>query len=178
MIILLPRILSIFSQPLTGQFLFNKVFYINYFILVIKLDRMKKLTCILFALCILFAACNSKAKEDAAEKDGYEKAKESLEDKEKKNPASFIKVTSKDKHNLIGQTVIKGTVNNNAKICVYKDIELELSFFSKTGVLLEKDIEIIYEVVEPGKSADFKTKYFAPKGTDSVGIKVLAAKVN
>ncbi|MBL0356979.1 MAG: hypothetical protein IPP72_08870 [Chitinophagaceae bacterium] len=139
---------------------------------------MKKLTCVLLTLSILFTACNSKAKQEATEKDGYEKAKESLEEKEKKNPVAFIKVTSKDKHNLIGQTVIKGTVNNNAKICVYKDVELELSFFSKTGVLLEKDVEKIYEVIEPGKSADFKTKYFAPKGTDSVGIKVLGAKVN
>jgi uncharacterized lipoprotein len=138
---------------------------------------MKKLTGILITLSILLAACNSKAKTEAAEKDGYEKAKESLEEKEKKNPVAFIIVTSKDKHNLIGQTVIKGTVSNNAKICVYKDVDLELSFFSKTGVLLEKDNETIYEVVEPGKSADFKTKYFAPKGTDSVAIKVVGAKI-
>jgi len=139
---------------------------------------MKKLSCALLILSILFAACKSKAKEEEAKKDGYEKAKESLEETEKKNPVAFIKVSSKDKHNLIGQTVIKGTVSNNAKICVYKDVELELSFFSKTGVLLEKDVEKVYEVIEPGKSADFKTKYFAPKGTDSVGIKVLGAKVN
>ena len=139
---------------------------------------MKKLTCILFTLSILFTACKSKTKEEAAEKDVYEKAKESLEEREKKNPVAFITVSSKDKHNLIGQTVIKGTVNNNAKVCVYKDVELELSFISKTGVLLEKDVEKIYEVIEPGKSADFKTKYFAPKGTDSVGIKVIGAKVN
>ena len=127
---------------------------------------------------VLFNACNSKAKNEVAEKDGYEKAKESLKEKEKKNPSLFLKVTSKDKHNLIGQMVIKGTIDNNAKLCVYKDVELELSFFSKTGVLLEKDNEKIYEVIEPGKSADFKTKYFAPKGTDSVGIRVLGAKVN
>lgn len=126
----------------------------------------------------LFVACQSKAEKEKVEKDSYEQAKESLEEREKKNPVAFISVTSKDKHNLIGQTVIKGAVHNNAKIAVYKDVELELSFFSKTGVLLEKDSEKIYELIEPGKSADFKTKYFAPKGTDSVGIKVLGAKVN
>jgi hypothetical protein len=62
---------------------------------------------------------------------------------------------------------------------VYKrqDVELELSFFSKTGVLLEKDNETVYEMIEPGKSADFKSKYFAPKGTDSVAIKIVGAKV-
>lgn len=139
---------------------------------------MKKLLGLIVVGSVLFAACQSKAEKETTEKENYEKAKESLEEREKKNPVAFISVTSKDKHNLIGQTVIKGTVNNNAKVCVYKDVELELSFFSKTGVLLEKDNEKIYEVIEPGKSADFKTKYFAPKGTDSVGIKVIGANVN
>lgn len=139
---------------------------------------MKKITALLFFTSILLISCKSKAKTEAAEKESYEKAKESLEEKEKKNPVAFLKVTSKDKRNLIGQTVIRGTVNNNARVCVYKDVELELSFFSKTGVLLEKDSETLYEVIDPGKSADFKSKYFAPKGTDSVGIRVLNAKVN
>lgn len=139
---------------------------------------MKKVLTLVTILTVFLISCKSKAKTEAAEKDSYEKAKESLKEKEKKNPTAFLKVSSKDKHNLIGQTVIKGTVVNAAKVCVYKDIELELSFFSKTGVLLEKDNETVYEAIEPGKSADFKSKYFAPKGTDSVGIKIVGAKTN
>ena len=139
---------------------------------------MKKTLTIATALIVFFTACNSHQKNDTAEKENYEKAKESLEEKEKKNPVSFLSVSSKDKHNLIGQTVIKGSITNNAKVCIYKDVQVELSFFSKTKVLLEKDTETIYEVIDPGKSADFKTKYFAPKGTDSVGIKILGAKTN
>lgn len=143
-----------------------------------KIYLMKKLRCLIVITAVALSSCQSKAEKEKAAEDTYEKAKESLEEREKKNPVEFITVTSKDKHNLIGQTVIKGTVYNKAKVCVYKDVELELSFFSKTGVLLEKDSEKVYEVIEPGKSADFKTKYFAPKGTDSVGIKVTGAKVN
>ena len=138
---------------------------------------MKKLVTLILILSVTLMCCKSKTKIEAAEKDKYEKAKESLAEREKKNPRSFLKVSGKDKHNLIGQTVIKGVVVNDAKVCVYKDVELELSFFSKTGVLLEKDSETIYEVIEPGKSADFKSKYFAPKGTDSVAIKIVGAKV-
>lgn len=138
---------------------------------------MKNTLLLLFMCIITLSACSSKASKEAKEKDSYEKAKESLEEREKKNPLAFITISSKDKHNLIGQTVIKGSINNKAKVCSYKDVQLELSFFSKTGVLLEKDNETVYEIIEPGKSADFKTKYFAPKGTDSVGIKVLSAKV-
>jgi hypothetical protein len=142
-----------------------------------KIFKMKKLVGFLLLATVAFTACNNTAKDEAAEKDSYEKTKETLAEKEKKNPVAFIKVDSKDKHNLLGQTVIKGTISNNAKVCSYKDVQLELSFFSKTSVLLEKDNETVYEAIEPGKSAEFKTKYFAPKGTDSVGIRVVGAKV-
>lgn len=139
---------------------------------------MKKLLCLITITAFILSGCQSKAEKEKVAEETYEKAKESLEEREKKNPVEFISVTSKDKHNLIGQTVIKGAVHNKAKVCTYKDVELELSFFSKTGVLLEKDSEKVYEVIEPGKSAEFKTKYFAPKGTDSVALKVVGAKVN
>ena len=122
------------------------------------------------------SACNSNDKTAAQEKDSYEKTKETLEEKEKKNPAKFLSVTSKDKHNLLGQTVIKGTITNNAKIVTFKDVELELSFYSKTGTFLEKDNETIYDAIAPGNSNSFKTKYFAPKGTDSIAIVVKSAK--
>jgi hypothetical protein len=128
-----------------------------------------------FIVSVILFSCNSKADKAASDKNEYEKAKESIEEKERKNPVAFLKVDSKDKHNLLGQTVIKGTISNNAKICTYADVEIELSFISKTGTLLEKDKETIYEIVSPGKEVAFKTKYFAPKGTETVNIKVLGA---
>ena len=95
---------------------------------------------------------------------------------EQKNPALFITVSGRDKRNLIGQTVVKGTLTNIAKVSSFKDVDLELSFYSKTGAMLEKDKETIYETLAPGDSKNFKTKYFAPKGTDSVALKVTGAK--
>ncbi|MBC7507230.1 MAG: hypothetical protein H7320_00545 [Ferruginibacter sp.] len=138
---------------------------------------MKKIAGIVIAAIIFLSACENKAKEAATEKENYQKATETLLEKERKNPLAFLSVNSHDKHNLLGQTVIKGNVNNTAKVCTYKDVQLELSFFSKTGTLLEKANETIYDNIAPGKSADFKSKYFAPKGTDSVGIKVRGAKI-
>lgn len=137
---------------------------------------MKNLVSLITALAIFFSACQSKAKDAAAETDSYEKTKKTLLEKEKKNPVSFIVVSSHNKHNLIGQTIIKATVANKAKICIYKDVQLELLFFSKTGALLEKGNETVYDAIAPGTSSNFKTKYFAPKGTDSVSIRVLSAK--
>ena len=88
-----------------------------------------------------------------------------------------LTVTGSDKHNLVGQTVIKGVVSNKATVAVYKDVDLQLDFYSKTGALLETDRETVYETIRPGQSKSFKTKYFAPKGSDSVGLKVLSAKI-
>ena len=128
-------------------------------------------------MSLLFFSCHSN-NDPAVEKENYQKAKETLEEKEKKNPVAFLSVSSRDKQNLIGQTVIKGSVFNNAKVCNYKDVRLELSFFSKTGTLLLKTDETVYDNIEPGKSVNFKSKEFAPKGADSVSIKVLGAKTS
>lgn len=123
-------------------------------------------------------ACSSSDKKTEKGKDKYEQTKENLEETEKKNPARFITVSGHDRRNFIGQTVVKGTITSKASVATYKDITIELSFYSKTGALLERDKEEIYESLSPGASIDFKSKYFAPKGTDSVALKVTGAKNN
>ncbi len=137
---------------------------------------MKKLVNSFVILSLVFSACNSTDKNPEKTKDKYEQTKETLAETERKNPALFLTVSSHDKRNIIGQTIVKGTLTNLAKVSSYKDIDVELFFYSKTGALLEKDHEIIYETLAPGTSTNFKTKYFAPKGTDSVALKVSGAK--
>jgi ABC-type Fe3+-hydroxamate transport system substrate-binding protein len=139
---------------------------------------MKKIIPGLIMATVFFAACssNEKSAEEKA-KDKYEQTKESMEQTEKKNPKRFLMVEGHDKRNLLGQTVIKGTITNKATVAKFKDVDVELTFFSKTGVLLEKDHEVVYETIAPGSSTNFKTKYFAPKGTDSVAMKIVGARV-
>ena len=139
---------------------------------------MKKIIPALIVLSVVFASCDGDEKaEEAKSKDKYEQTKETLEQTEKKNPKRFLTVEGSDRKNLIGQRVIKGTINNKATVASYKDIDIELSFYSETGALLEKDHEVIYETITAGNSTNFKTKYFAPKGTDSVVMKIAGAKV-
>jgi hypothetical protein len=131
------------------------------------------------AFTVAIISCNSadKTVSEKKEKDKYEQTKETLEETEKKNPKRFLTVElDKDKKNLIGQMVVKGEVKNNAKVAAYKDIEIEISYYSKTGTFLMSSNDVIYDVVKPGESANFKNKEFAPKGTDSVGLKIVGAK--
>lgn len=132
----------------------------------------------MFIPTIIMCACSTNSDTKAkSEKESYEITKEDLLKKEQKNPQYFLEVKGNNKKNILGQTVVKGSVSNNATIAVFKDLDLKLSFYSKTKALLETDKETIYETLGPGKSKDFKTKYFAPKGTDSVGLEVLGATV-
>ena len=138
---------------------------------------MKKILLIIASSIIIFSCNNNDLKKAENEKKSYEATKESLHEKEIKTPANFIAVTGHDRHNLLGQTVVKGTVLNKATVASYKDVDVKLDFYSKTGTLLETDKETVYEIIAPGQSKNFKTKYFAPKGTDSVALSVTAANV-
>jgi hypothetical protein len=139
---------------------------------------MKRSLFFLFVSSIIFFSCKSNGEKKAlTEKENYEITKKNLRDKEIKSPQIFLTVTGSDKHNLVGQMVIRGVVANKATVAVYKDVDLQLDFYSKTGALLETDKETVYETIHPGQSKSFKTKYFAPKGSDSVGLKILGAKV-
>ncbi len=137
---------------------------------------MKRMIALVFVSALIISACNSSDKKTDAVNDKYEQTKETLGETEKKNPARFLTVTGHDKKNLLGQTVVKGMLNNTAKVASYKDVQIKLSFYSKTKALLEEDVETVFETLAPGKSAEFKTKYFAPKGTDSVALKIVGAK--
>lgn len=131
---------------------------------------MQKLFSLLFFF--LMIACKDGKKDKDFDTNSYETVKETLAEKEKNNPSRFLIISNRDRKNIIGQTVVMGSISNKATVCWYKDVELRLSFFSKTGVKLDEGLETIYENIGPGKTVKFKTKYFAPKGTDSVAISV------
>ena len=136
---------------------------------------MKKIMLLYVLAGFFIISCNS-SDDEKKTANTYEKVKLTVEEIEKKNPERFLSATGYEKKNLIRQTVVKGTIVNNAKMVSFKDIDIKLSFYSKTGALLEEDHEMIYETIAPGDSKSFKTKFFAAKGTDSVAVKVVSAK--
>lgn len=138
---------------------------------------MKKIIPALIILGFVFAACGGDEKaDDKKDKDKYEQTKETLEETEKKNPRRFLSVDGYKKRNLIRETVVKGTITNKATVASYKDVDVEISFYSETGTLLLKDHEVVYKVIAPNSSEDFKYKTYAPKGSDSVSMKIVNAK--
>ena len=107
---------------------------------------MKKTGAILIIAMLSFSACSNKHDEKKTA-DTYEKGKLTVAEIEEKNPERFLAASGTNKRNLLGQTVVKGNIINHAKMVGFKDIDIKLSFYSKTGALLEEDREVIYETV-------------------------------
>lgn len=130
-------------------------------------------------LFIFLFSCSSSSPDSIKEQEkaSYEQAKNALLEKEQNNPVMFLSVIGGFKKNLIGQTVITGKISSSATVARYKDIDVKLDFYSETKTLLESDTETVYLEIKPGQTQSFKTKYFAPKGTDSVALVVRGAKI-
>lgn len=137
---------------------------------------MKAKPLIFLSFLFFFISCASESAKVDKEKESYQDTRALLLEKEKKNPKMFLNVKGNSHKNIVGQTVIKGKISSNSSIASYKDVELQFDFYSGTKALLESDKETIFIEVGPRNTVSFKSKYFAPKGTDSVAISVLGAK--
>lgn len=130
----------------------------------------------LFGITVFFA-CSDKDEKISLNKTEYEQQKESLLDKEKKNPKKFLQLTSDDKRNIWGKTVYKGIIKNTASVCSYKNIRVKLLYY-KAGSLVTNHEELFEEILAPGNEFEFKAKYKTPKGTDSVFASIMSAIPN
>jgi hypothetical protein len=122
----------------------------------------------------MLLSCGSDAKK--SEEQTYTEQKESLEQKEKKNPINFLDITGDNKKNIIGQTVIRGTLYNKATIVAYKDIRVKILCYND-GKMVEEHEDVINDVLKPNSEKEFKTRYRLPKGTDSIYLSVMSAAV-
>jgi hypothetical protein len=104
-----------------------------------------------------------------------EELRADLAEKEKDNPVEYLAPTVRWRKNLIGETIIEGSIMNNASIAVFKDIVFEVSYLSKTDAVIGTKQFTVYEIAEPGKWASFKFKTYSPSETKNVSVRVVTA---
>ena len=122
-------------------------------------------------LVVLLANCDSRSSDYRGRSSGssYQATKITLEEKEKRSPTSFLSSEGTYKKNFFGEWVLEGTISNSATIAKYKDVVLNVHFYSKTKTLLGTQSHTIYEYFPAGRSKSFKIKTMGYKGTKSVG---------
>ena len=98
-----------------------------------------------------------------------------MEDIERSSPLKFLKITGSHHANLLNQTVVEGEITNKATLVSYKNIQVEISFHDKDGKVIEKEKNILDDVIKPGGSNDFKIKTGHVKDANSVTLDIIGA---
>jgi hypothetical protein len=140
--------------------------------------RLLKFTALNSALIVLtlgLSNCNSRSSGKYDTNSSYEETKMTLEEKEKQNPISFLLTDGTYRKALTGGWVLKGTISNSATIATYKDVVLEISFYSKTNTHLGTTQETVYEFFPAGQTKEFKLKTKAYKGTNAISWNIISA---
>ncbi len=127
----------------------------------------------LYFFCLIvfcFTACKEKFDNKT-----YEDNKQSLAQKEQTHPAEFLKLTSDNRKTLFGATVIHGKIFNTASVCSYKTIRVKILCYHN-GIQVEEHEDVFPDMIKPGQTSNFKTKYRLPRGTDSLALSVMSAE--
>ena len=109
----------------------------------------------------------------------YQKSPEQLRAElaatEKQNPGQYISGRTGHRKNIIGQTVIEGTLTNAATIAVFKDVVLQVDFLSKTNSIITTKSFTVYEVINPAQTVKFKEKTYVPKEVQNIQVTIIGA---
>ena len=140
---------------------------------------MKKLTILcLFGLSLYLISCQSNPNssyQPLGEKTDIELRQE-LKQKEQQEFFKYLKVDYiKPRKNFFGETVVEGTISNNADLSSFKDIVLEITYMSKTQTALNVQNCTVYELLTSKKTVPFKYKTYAPKATEECSVRVINA---
>lgn len=127
-----------------------------------------------FYLIVITYSCDN----SSASLINYEQTKLSLEDQEKGNPINFLSTDGTYHETLFGdKMVLNGTISNNATIATYKDVVLQVHFYSKTKTEIGSENYVVYDYFPPKQIKNFKSKIKAPIGTNSISWNIVSTGV-
>lgn len=86
--------------------------------------------------------------------------RENLFSKEVSNPSNYLSASGTYRVNLASNTIVTGTISNNAAIAGFKNIKISAKFYSKTDLLLGKESFIVMDFIDPNNSTDFTYKIY------------------
>ncbi len=133
-----------------------------------------KIILLLFPAVVLYG-CTTNPARDEYSPANYEEQKMTLGQQEKQNPMQFLSSTGTYRKNLFGRFVVDGTISNTATVATYKDVVLEVRFYSRTETLLDTKQYTICEYYPPGSRKTFNLKMDAAAGTSKIGWDIVDA---
>jgi len=72
--------------------------------------------------------------------------------------------------------IIEGYIRNKATLAKYKDVVVNVSYYSATKTLIEEKQFVFYEFYEPNSNNHFSLKVYPPSAYKTFGFQVVGAK--
>lgn len=95
---------------------------------------------------------------------------------EKSDPTRFLKADGTYNQSFWGDKIkIKGVVTNNATVANYKDVVVEVTFYSKTKSVMTSERYVIYDFFPAHSQKNFELNVTNYKGTNTLGWEAVSA---
>ena len=128
------------------------------------------------AFAIINMVMNSNSNSNGS---NYYQQKMTIEQTENSDPLRFLSVEGNYNESFWGTKFkLKGKVTNRATIADYKDLVVEITYYSKTKSVIGTKKYTIYQVFKPNKITSFKLDVENYKDVKSIGMNVVSAIPN
>jgi len=108
----------------------------------------------------------------------YENHIVTVAEMEANEPLSFLEAGGEYRENFLGDKLkIKGFIRNTATITTYKDVVVEVVFYSKTGSTINTENYTLYEFYRPATRKDFELKVSNYSNVSKISWRVIGAIV-
>ena len=116
------------------------------------------------------ASCNSGGFSGNTSASTYQEKVMSVEETERANPSQFLVADGTYRPNFWGDKMkISGTVENTATVANFKDVVIEVTFYSATQTVLDTRQYTLYEYVPAHSKKTFEWRVDAPQDCKKLG---------
>ena len=105
----------------------------------------------------------------------YQVAKKTIEEVERETPKDFLTIEGTYRMGIIDNWVFNGKITSKATSIQYKDVVIEVNFFTKTNTLLGTNTYTVIEFVDPLKTIPFQLRLEGFKNTEKLGWSIVSA---
>lgn len=108
----------------------------------------------------------------------YEEHVMTVAEMEANDPVSYLETDGQYRENFLGDKLkIKGFIKNKATLTTYKDVIVEVVFYSKTGTEINTEQYTIYEFFPPSTQKEFELKVSNYGNVSKIGWRIAGALI-
>lgn len=140
--------------------------------------RLLKILLIVIAIMICIAIVSELIENRNSSSPTYEESVMTIAEMEEANPIDYLESGGQYKENFFGDKLkVEGYIENKATVTTYKDVVIEITYYSKTNSPMKIDNYTIFEFFEPTSKKPFKLKINNYSDINSIGWRIVGARL-